>query len=229
MATVDIPLATQRITTTTQGILFDMDGVLLSSIGSAERCWKRWAEIYGIPDWQNFQFPHGVRASETIARLRPDVDQAEALRVIEQLELDDVQDLTVLPGVRELLNSLPPERWCIVTSCTRPLLEGRLRAAGLPQPENLVSAEDVLRGKPDPEPYRRGAAMLGFSPEQCIVVEDAPPGVSAGVAAGSRVLALLTSTPPEQLQHATWITPSLEGVHAAVSAGALQLSFVPVS
>ncbi len=218
----------QRVTTTTQAILFDMDGVLLSSIGSAERCWKHWAQIYEVPDWQNFQFPHGVRASDTIAQLRPDVDQVEALSVIENLELDDVDDLTVLPGVRDLLNSLPPERWCIVTSCTRRLLQGRLRAAGLPEPGNLVSAEDVARGKPDPEPYRHGAEMLGFAPADCIVVEDAPSGVAAGIAAGCRVLAVLSSTPAEKLRQATWITPSLDGVRAVLSHGALDLSFPPL-
>lgn len=219
---------THRITVSTHAILFDMDGVLISSIGSAERCWKEWARLYEIPDWETFEFPHGVRASDTIAKLRPDVDQAEALRIIEDLELADVADLTVLPGVRALLNSLPPERWCIVTSCTRRLLEGRLRAAGLPVPANLVSGEDVLRGKPDPEPYRRGAEMLGLVPEQCIVVEDAVSGVGAGIAAGARVLAVLTSTPAEQLRHATWITPSLDGVRASVADSMLALSFAPL-
>ena len=157
----------------------------------------------------------------------PHVDQAEALRVNEDLELNDVSDLTVLPGVRELLQSLPPERWCIVTSCTRRLLEGRLRAADLPIPSNLISGDDVLRGKPDPEPYRRGAELLGFAPEDCIVVEDAPAGVGAGVAAGSRVLAVLTSTPAAELQAATWIAPSLNGVTALASPQRLSLT-IPV-
>ena len=214
---------------TTRGILFDMDGVLVSSIGSAERCWKLWARQYSIPNWESFEFPHGVRASDTIAKLRPAVDQAKALRVIEDLELEDVHDLTVLPGVRDLLDSLPPERWCIVTSCTRRLLEGRLRAARLPIPANLVSGEDVLRGKPDPEPYRRGAEMLGLAPGECIVAEDAAPGVAAGIAAGSRVLAVLTSTPASKLRHATWIVPSLDSVRASMADGALQLEFSPLA
>ena len=229
MADLKAQPATRRITVTTQGILFDMDGVLVSSIGSAERCWRAWARRYEIPGWESFQFPHGVRASDTIAQLRPDVDQLEALRVIEDLELDDMGDLTVLPGVRDLLSSLPQERWCIVTSCTRRLLEGRLRAADLPIPANLISGADVTRGKPDPEPYRRGAAVLGVKPEDCIVVEDATAGVGAGVAAGSRVLAVLTSTPAEQLRHATWIVPSLKCVTASMANGALELSFVPMA
>ena len=123
----------------------------------------------------------------------------------------------MLPGVTDLLRSLPPERWTIVTSCTQRLLVARLRAAGLPEPPNIVSADDVIKGKPDPEPYRRGAELLGFAPEDCIVVEDAASGVAAGRAAGCRVLAVLSSTPAHELQAATWIAESLEGVRASRS------------
>ena len=207
-----------------KGLLFDFDGVLVSSLGSVQRCWRAWAKIYEIPDAENYNIPHGVPARRIIADLRPDVDQAEALRVIEDLEIADVSDLTVLPGVADLLRSLPPERWSIVTSCTRRLMEARLSAAGLPEPPNVVTADSVTKGKPDPEPYRRGAELLGFAPEDCIVVEDAPSGVAAGVGAGCRVLAVLSSTPAEELRAATWIAESLDGVTAAVSAEGLSLT-----
>src|SRR5882757_2869581 len=132
----------------TKGILFDMDGVLISSIGSVLRCWKRWAEMYEVPDPQNFEFPHGVRAIEMIKQLRPDIDPYEGLRVIEDMEIEDVEDLKVLPGVKALLESLPPERWAIVTSATHRLLLGRLKHAGLPIPARIISADMVERGKP---------------------------------------------------------------------------------
>ncbi len=215
------------ITTSAQGMLFDMDGVLISSLGSAVRCWRHWASHYDIPDAKNFELPHGVPARDIIRMLRPDVDAAEALRVIEDLEIEDVHDLKVLPGVADLLNSLPPERWTIVTSCTQRLLVARLRAAGLPEPPNIISADHVTRGKPDPEPYRRGADLLGFAPEDCIVVEDAPSGVAAGAAAGCRVLGVLSSTPADELQGATWIAESLNGVTATLSPDGLNVQ-IPV-
>ena len=211
------------ITATTQGLLFDFDGVLVSSLGSVRRCWRQWAKMYNIPDADNYDIPHGVPARQIIYDLRPDVDQAEALRVIEDLEIEDVSDLQVLPGVADLLRSLPPERWSIVTSCTRRLMEARLRAAGLPEPPNVVTADSVSKGKPDPEPYRRGAELLGFAPKECIVVEDAASGVAAGIGAGCRVLAVLSSTPASELQAATWIAKSLDGVTASTSAEGLTL------
>lgn len=203
-----------------------MDGVLVSSIGSVNRCWRRWAAIYGIPDADSFDVPHGMRAIEIVRALRPDIDPIDGLRVIEDMEIEDTADLMVLPGVRELLASLPLERWAIVTSATRRLLLGRLEAAGLPVPERIISADDVDRGKPDPEPYRRGAALLGFRPADCVVVEDAPAGVGAGKAAGCRVLAVLGTHDGRELQAADWITASLTEVTvgADLSTG-LRVSF----
>ena len=222
-------ISVETVSVETKGILFDMDGVLISSIGSVLRCWKRWAEMYGIPDPQNFEFPHGVRAIEMIKQLRPDIDPQEGLRVIEDMEIEDVEDLKVLPGVKALLESLPPERWAIVTSATRRLLLGRLKHAGLPVPERIISADDVKRGKPDPEPYMKGAALLGFAPQDCVVVEDAPAGVGAGIAAGCRVLGVLGTHAAEELRAADWIAQSLEGLSVTAMADGLELRFSPVS
>jgi sugar-phosphatase len=127
--------------------------------------------------------------------------------------------------VRELLKSLPVERWTIVTSATRPLLLARLHAAGLPVPERLVSGEMVTRGKPDPEPYRMGAEMLGFAPAECLVVEDAPSGVRAGVEAGCRVLGVEGTHRAEELRErgAEWVVESLDDVRARVEGKELRL------
>jgi sugar-phosphatase len=209
----------------TKGLLFDMDGVLISSIGSVVRCWRIWAKQYGIPNADTYEVPHGMRAIEIVRSLRPDIDPLEGLRVIEDLEIADTADLTVLAGAKELLESLPPEQWAIVTSATRRLMLGRLEAAGLPAPERIVSADDVVRGKPDPEPYRKGAELLGYKPEECIVVEDAPSGVGAGKAAGSRVLGVIGTHTLEQLEHADWVVSSLERVTAKPTGDGLELSF----
>jgi sugar-phosphatase len=204
------------VTVEAAGILFDMDGVLVSSIGSVNRCWKRWAVHYSLPNATSVQIEHGTRAVDMIAKLMPGLDVAEGLRLIEDMEIEDVADLKVLPGARALLESLPPERWAIVTSATYRLLLGRLKAAALPVPERIISGDMVERGKPDPEPYRRGAELIKASPAQCIVVEDAPSGVEAGVAAGCRVLGVLGTHSDAELRAAgvSWIVRSLEDVSA---------------
>ena len=219
----------QPVCVETKGILFDMDGVLISSIGSVVRCWQRWAKLYDISNADTYEVPHGMRAIEIVRSLRPDIDAEEGLRVIEDMEMEDTADLKVLPGVKELMESLPLDRWAIVTSATTRLLLGRLEAAGLPVPARLISADMVERGKPDPEPYRRGAALLGFSPEECIVVEDAPSGVGAGVAAGCRVLGVLGTHSAEELREADWVVESLEGLGVTVANGGMELRFAPLA
>jgi sugar-phosphatase len=221
-------LINPMVTVTTKGILFDMDGVLISSIGSVNRCWRRWAAMYGIPDAENYEIPHGMRAIEVIKSLRPDIDPLEGLRVIEDMEIEDTEDMKVLPGVRALLASLPPDRWRIVTSATERLLIARLKVVGLPVPERLISADTVEQGKPHPEPYLRGAALLGLAPKDCVVIEDAPSGVSAGKAAGCRVLGVLTSHLAEELTEADWLVESLEGVAVTSGVDGLEMQFSPV-
>lgn len=213
----------------TKGFLFDMDGVLISSIASVNRCWRKWTKHYGIEGWETFTIPHGVRAVDVMKMLRPDFtaeDLKEGLKLIEDMEIADTADLKVLPGVRELLASLPAERWAIVTSATRRLLLGRLAAADLPIPGRIIAADDVVNGKPDPEPYRKGAALLGFASADCVVVEDAPSGVSAGVAAGSRVLGVLGTHSKDELyeRSATWVARSLEDVSAIIDGDELVIS-----
>ncbi len=211
-----------------KGLLFDMDGVLVSSIGSVVRCWRRWAAMYDVPGAESYEVPHGMRAVEIVRSLRPDIDPQEGLRAIEDMELEDIGDLTVLPGVQVLLESLPPERWAIVTSATQRLLLGRLAAAGLPIPERIISGDMVERGKPDPEPYVRGAELLGLEASDCVVVEDAPSGVGAGMAAGCRVLGVLGTHSLEELRDASWVVSSLEGVRVSAGQDGLELLFTPV-
>jgi len=213
-----------------EGILFDMDGVLISSIAGVVRCWRRWAAHYGVPNADKIEVPHGVRAIELMDLFKPGVDKVEGLKLIEDMEIEDVGDLVTLPGARELLESLPLERWAIVTSATRRLTLGRLKAAKLPVPERLIAGDEVVKGKPDPEPYVRGAGLVGAQPKDCIVVEDAPSGVGAGVAAGCRVLGVLGTHSAEELRAAgaSWVVGSLVGVTAVVVEGGVELSFTEV-
>lgn len=200
------------------GLLFDMDGVLISSIGSVLRSWRVWAKHYGLPNPEKVEIRHGVRAVDIMRELKPDVDPVEGLKLIEDIEVEDVADLEVLAGVKSLLGNLPAHRWAIVTSATRRLMLSRLQAAGLPLPDRIISGDEVKRGKPDPEPYRRGAELLGVSPHECLVFEDAPSGVRAGVAAGCKVLGVLGTHDAQELREAgaNWIVNSLAKVRTEI-------------
>jgi sugar-phosphatase len=203
------------LTTTVRGILFDMDGVLISSTGADERCWLQWAKHHGMEGTFSLQSTHGRRGIDTLRALRPDLDTAVEIRRLEDYDAEDHSGLIILPGVEKLLASLPADRWTIVTSATTRLLEGRLNYAGLPIPAVLVPAETVANGKPHPEPYLTGAKLLGFAPTECLVIEDSPAGVASGKAAGCRVLAVLSSHTQAELAGADWYVASLEQVTAA--------------
>ena len=203
-----------RVDLRVRGVLFDMDGVLMSSIGSVERSWQRYAISRGLDPEMAIHMAHGRRAIETVRALRPDLDAQDELRVIEDMEVEDNEGLVVLPGVRELLAALPEDSWAVVTSATERLARNRMAHAGIPIPRHFVTAETVTQGKPHPEPYRHGAALLGAAPGECLVVEDAPAGVASGKAAGCPVLAVLSTYAPETLMAADWRVPTLTGVQA---------------
>lgn len=174
---------------TFDAVLFDMDGTLISSIAAVDRSWARWAGEHGH-DAATFTISHGTPAREIIARLVPPEEVETAFARINALELADTDGVTLLPGAAELLAALPGDRQAIVTSCTRDLALVRIDAAGIPRPEVVVTADDVARGKPDPEPFLLGASRLGVDPARCLVVEDAPAGLAAGRAAGCATLAV---------------------------------------
>ena len=198
----------------TRGLLFDLDGVLVDSTPAVARCWSRWAVQFGFNADEVVRQAHGRPSIVTLRELMPDGDYDEENRKMEQWEIEDTDGVVPLPGVMDLLRALPADQWAIVTSCTRPLAEVRIRVAGLPWPKKLVTSADVKRFKPDPDPYLRGAELLGLTPAECIVVEDAPAGIRAGRAAGSRVLALRTTEVDEFLKDAgaTWIVDDLSKV-----------------
>jgi sugar-phosphatase len=198
----------------TRGLLFDLDGVLVDSTPAVARCWSRWAVQFGFNADEVVRQAHGRPSIVTLRELMPDGDYDEENRKMEQWEIEDTDGVVPLPGVMDLLRALPADQWAIVTSCTRPLAEVRIRVAGLPWPKKLVTSGDVKRFKPDPDPYLRGAELLGLTPGECVVVEDAPAGIRAGRAAGSRVLALRTTEVDEFLKDAgaTWIVDDLSKV-----------------
>jgi sugar-phosphatase len=212
-----------------KGVLFDMDGILLSSLGSVERSWTQWARIRGIDSGFALRIAHGRRAIDTLAELRPDLDSEAELKIIEDLEVADNEDLAVLPGVLELLAALPRDRWTVVTSATERLARARLAAGGVPVPERLVTANQVTRGKPDPEPFLAGAALLGFAPEECVVFEDSSSGAKAGRAAGCTVIATTFSHSVETLDAAHYLVNDLTGLEVQQDKDGLILKLTPLA
>ena len=142
-------------------VLFDLDGVLMDSRVCVERHWTRWANRHGIDVALVLAEAHGRRTTDTILAVAPSLDIAAEARLLEEAETVDFDGVTTLPGAAPLLEALPPGSWAVVTSGTRALATGRLAHGGLPMPEQLITADDVERGKPDPQPYLAGAAALG--------------------------------------------------------------------
>lgn len=191
-----------------RGVLFDLDGVLVDSTPAVARVWAWWARQHGFDDPDKVvREAHGKPSIATIRELVPNADHDAENREVERREIEDTDGVIPLPGALELLQAIPSEKWAIVTSCTRRLAEVRIAAAGLPKPKHMVTSTDVKNGKPDPEPYSKGARILGIPAAECVVIEDAPAGIQAGKAAGARVVALRTTASDTKLREAgaDWI------------------------
>jgi|SRR5580698_2960254 mannitol-1-/sugar-/sorbitol-6-phosphatase len=207
-----------------QGVLFDLDGVLVDSTECAGRIWKKWALERGLDPELMVRSAHGRPTIETVRMMAPQLDAEHEARIIEEREVTEVDGLKAVPGAKELLAKLPPERWTIVTSGSRRLATARLRAAGLPIPEKMITADDIINGKPDPEPYLKGARLLGFKPENCMVFEDSPPGIRAAKSAGATIVSFPTTYPVDTLSEADFVTDSFRSVKVEMLAsGELQL------
>ena len=189
-------------------ILFDLDGVLLDSTRVVAEQYTRWAREHGIDPAEVMKAAHGVRTLEVVQRVAPHLDAVAETRKIEDREA--VADgIVAIPGAVALLNTIPRGRWCVVTSGTRYLATTRMRRFGIPVPDILVTADDVRHGKPDPEPYRRGAELLKANPTDCVVFEDAPAGIRSAHAVGMKVISLPTTYPASELHEADVIIAGL--------------------
>jgi sugar-phosphatase len=210
-------------------LLFDLDGVLVDSTPAVARVWGRWALEHGFNPQEVVAHAHGRPSLATVRNFLPHADHELENREVERREIEDLLGVVPLPGALELLASLPENRWTIVTSCTRRLAEVRLRAAGLPVPKTTVTFNDITYGKPHPEPYLKGASLLGFPASECVVVEDASAGVRAGKAATSRVLALRTTAEDSVLLEAgaDWIVNNCADIRLLDRSTGLALALDP--
>ncbi|HEX6822858.1 MAG TPA: HAD family hydrolase [Candidatus Sulfotelmatobacter sp.] len=209
-----------------EALLFDMDGVLINSTPAVARVWSRWAIERGFKPEEVVARAHGRPSLTTVKEFLPDADHDAENREVERREIEDLEGVVPLPGALELLSSLPDDRWTIVTSCTRALAEVRIRAAGLPLPRKLVTSNDITNGKPHPDPYLKGASKLGFSPSDCVVVEDVPAGVRSGKAAGAKVIAFTTTVEAAVLRQSgtDWVLHSCADIHLLSNRKQLTLS-----
>jgi sugar-phosphatase len=200
-----------------------MDGVLIDSTPAVARVWRRWALAHGFDPREVVGRAHGRPSIATVREYLPNSDHEAENRIVERMEIEDLVGVVPLPGSCELLNSLPPNRWTIVTSSTRPLAEVRLRAAGLVIPKNLVTSSDVTNGKP--HPYLKAASVLGFPPNECVVMEDVPAGIRSGKVAGARVIAFPTTCQKADLKiaGADWVLQNCSEISLVNFANGLML------
>lgn len=178
-----------------KGFLFDLDGTLVDSLPAVERAWANWASRHGIAADEVLNFIHGKQAITSLRHFMAGASE-EAIQqeflALEQAEAEDTDGIVALPGALQLLATLDELAipWAIVTSGSVPVATARRKAAGLPEPEEFVTAERVQNGKPEPDAYLLGAQLLALEPEECVVVEDAAAGILSGLAAGCHVVAV---------------------------------------
>jgi mannitol-1-/sugar-/sorbitol-6-phosphatase len=196
-------------------ILFDMDGVLIDSTRSVSYQWLKWAEENQIPAETMLPLMHGRRTIEVVRLAAKHLDAEREARKIEKRGAGDHERVFVVPGATELLNSLSLDQWGIVTSATRYVATTRLQHFNLPMPRALVTADEVTRGKPDPEPYLKGAQLLGVKPADCLVIEDAPAGICSAHDGGMKAIAVASTFPPAELSQADAVAGSLRQIHVA--------------
>lgn len=210
-------------------LLFDLDGVLINSTPAVARVWWRWALEHGFNPEEVVARAHGRPSLATVREYLPNADHEAENREIERREIEDLEGVIPLPGALDLLSRLPEDRWTIVTSCTRPLAEVRIKATGLPLPRKMITSNDIQHGKPHPEPYLKGASVLGFPAEECVVLEDVPAGVRAGKSAGARVIAFTTTVKAMGLKEAgaDWILDNCADIRLLDREKGLRLGLDP--
>ena len=193
-----------------RAVLFDLDGVLVESREATERVWMAWARKNGVGEEELRSAMHGVRSVEVVRTVRPELDAEAEAAGIEEAQAVDTEGLRAIPGAAAALSALREDRVAVVTSATRRLAAARLAAAGIAPPAVMVTAEEVTRGKPDPEGYLAAADRLGVDPAEALVVEDAPPGIEAGRAAGAAVVGVTSTHVAPELGAADVVIETLE-------------------
>ena len=206
-----------------KAILFDLDGVLVDSAERVERTWREWAARHSLDPVTVIAAAHGRRTLETVHMVAPHLSADAEVDALEANEAMSAEGVYEVEGARELLKELPLSRWAIVTSGVRSVAAFRIEHTGLPAPSVMICADEIVRGKPDPEGYLNAAARLGRSAGECIVIEDAPPGIEAAHAAGMRAIAVASTYPRERLASADAVVESVSDLHIAQDGDELRI------
>ncbi len=196
-----------------RAILFDLDGVLVDSAECVERTWRNWANNHRLNPEQVIAFAHGRRTIETVRLVAPGLNAEAEVAELEAGEAMKTDGIYEIESARDLIERLPAGRWAVVTSGIRAVAEFRLRHTRLQVPSVMICADEIVRGKPDPEGYLVAAERLNEAPADCIVIEDAPLGIAAARAAGMRVIAIASTYPREQLTRADVVVERLSDLN----------------
>ena len=209
---------------TCKAIVFDLDGILVDSDPIAVRHWQRWAKLHGLPVEPILASHHGRPTVETVRQFAPHLDAVAEARAKEIAEADDTDGLVTHEGAARMLSVLPPDRWTIATSGTRRTATFRLQHVGLPIPDTIVTADDVERGKPAPDPYLLAISRLNLAAEDCIVIEDAPSGITSAKSAGARVIGIASTNEPSALSDADAIVSKLSDLRVEFTDNRLKIT-----
>ena len=182
------PMPTLELTAA--AALFDMDGTLVDSTAVVEAIWRDFCREYAVDESVLVPWSHGRRTSDTVRHFLPMLPDDEVSSIVDDIEVrerDTMEGVVEVLGARDLLAHIETP-WAVVTSAPRELAVRRMAAAGVPVPEVLVPTDEVDRGKPHPEGYLRAAELLGVKAADCVVFEDAEPGVRSALESGARVV-----------------------------------------
>jgi sugar-phosphatase len=224
------PEAEAAATVTAAALLLDLDGTLVDTTAAVEASWRALASRLDVP-WERFSpYIHGIPAEQALARVVPTLSRRDVERLAAELLADQAGrklPVIALPGAIALTDGLAGLPWAVVTSATRRSALSNMGKAGLPTPEVLITADDVSIGKPDPEPYLRAAELLGVAARDCVVLEDAPAGITSARATGATVIAVTTTYPRHELTEADWIVSGVAAVTVSGAAGGIGLKLRP--
>jgi sugar-phosphatase len=194
-------------------LLFDLDGVLLDSTECIRNTWKRWGEKRGIPLETIMTVAHGRRAVETIHLVAPHLNAEEEAKPLSEWEAVSTEGVYIIEGALPLVSALPIDGWAVVTSGTNGIALARMRCTGLPIPDIMITADDVINGKPHPEPYLAASRRMNIPPERCVVIEDSPAGIQAAHKAGMRAIGVAFTHPRQELSMAEAIADKISDIH----------------
>ena len=206
-----------------KAILFDLDGVLVDSTECVERTWRGWATRHSLDPDTVISLAHGRPTRETVRLVAPELGVEAEAALLEAGEAMASEGIYKIPGAREILESLPKGSWAVVTSGTRAIAEFRLKLTGLPIPPVLICADEIERGKPDPQGYLTAAARLHRSADECVVIEDAPLGIAAARAARMRVIAIAATYARDRLASADAVVETLADLTIRSDAHGVQI------